>query len=70
MSEEYKIEHSMCMEDLFDSIAEELQSDDELNLSYDEILEQLQSNSDFNRFIDVTFRISVNLDKKKIEDIY
>ncbi len=70
MKEEYTIEHSMCMEDLFDSIAQELQNDNDLDLSYDEIVEQLQSNSDFNRFIDVSFRVSVNLDTKKIEDIY
>lgn len=67
--EEHTIEHSMEVSDLFESIAQELQNNDELDMSYDEIVEHLEGGG-HHGYIDLTFRIIVNSDKKKITDIY
>jgi len=67
--EEYTIEHSMEISDLFESIAQSLQND-ELDMDYDEIVAHLESNSDHRGYVDLTFRIIVDTEKKTITDIY
>ncbi len=53
------------IEDLFDDIAERLQDDDELDLSFEEIHEKLAEN--FNGFFE--FRVPVEIDTETKEII-
>lgn len=65
--ETFIVEVSIDAEDLFDGIAEGLQNDDELDMSYDEILEALHK--ECTGFLDIPLKIFVNTKTKKIDEI-
>lgn len=68
--ETYTIEHTIEAEDLFSSIAQELQNDSLLDKDYDGIIKALESEKSLSKYVTVTFTVAIDIDKKEIYDIY